>query len=291
LKSSSDSSADQKVNSEHFPLSDPETAPGRFLGGFGRLFKKWTLRRIDQYALAGRLLLVFFRGCLAHPAQRRLIRRLMLAQVLEIFFRSFLLLSIFGLMMGYLWTVIWFGVLDNVPGSTLLSSLLISVHLQEITPILTTMVVIMSYGGPMAMELSLMNCSGDFKTMTLMGIPPEHALAWPRITALILAFPGLMLIINLASFLGAFWGITQAIDLPVVEYVSDLFLALEPYKIVMLLVKIFLTSSILGFYCLYNAFQIGPGAYLRLASTTRKAMTEAFFYSTLAGVLVTIFYG
>jgi phospholipid/cholesterol/gamma-HCH transport system permease protein len=256
----------------------------------GRGFKNWVFRRMDQGALSGRLALVGILGLMATPSQRKLIRRLILLQVLEIFRRSTLLLSIFGLMMGWLWTIIWFGVLENVPGSTMLSGLLISVHLQEITPILTTMVLIMSYCGPMAMEVSFMKCSGDFKTLTLMGIAPERALVQPRIAAIILAFPGLMLIINVASLLGAFWGITQAIDLPLVEYLSDLFLALEPYKIVLLLVKILFTSSMMGFFCLYNACQIKLGAYDRLAGVTRRSMTEAFFYGTLAGVLVTVFY-
>jgi phospholipid/cholesterol/gamma-HCH transport system permease protein len=269
----------------------PDPRIGSFAGLLGRGLKKWAYRRQEQAALAGRLFLVTYRGFLAPRAQRRLIRRLVLTQVLEIFKRSFLLLSIFGLMMGILWTVIWFDILENVPGSTMLSSLLISVHLQEITPILTTMVLIMSYGGPMALEVSLMKCSGEFTTLTLMGIPPEHALALPRILALILAFPVLMLIINIASLLGAFWGITEAIDLPVVEYASDLFLALEPYKIIILLVKVLLTSTAIGFFCLYNAFQIEADNYQLLARTTRRAMTEAFFYGTLVGVLVTVFYG
>jgi phospholipid/cholesterol/gamma-HCH transport system permease protein len=263
---------------------------GGFLGFLGRWFKDWLYRRMDQAALAGRLVLVTHRGIFAPLTQRRLFRRLVLTQVFEIFRRSAFLLSIFGLMMGILWTIIWFDVLDNVPGSTMLAGLLISVHLQEITPILTTMVIIMSYCGPMAQEVAFMKCHGDFKTLTLMGIPPERALAQPRILAIILAFPGLMLIINLTSMLGAFWGITQAIDLPVVEYVSDLFLALEPYKILLLLVKVLLTSSVLAFYCLYNAFRIEMGDFRRLPTVTRSAMTDAFFYGTLAGVLVTVFY-
>jgi ABC-type transporter Mla maintaining outer membrane lipid asymmetry permease subunit MlaE len=262
----------------------------KFLGYLGLAFKNWLFRRLDQAALGGRLLLVSYWGILAPSAQRRLIRGLILYQLFEIFKRSALLLSIFGLMMGILWTVIWFDILENVPGSTMLASLLITVHLQEITPILTTMVVIMSYCGPMAMELSFMKCSGDFTTLTLMGIPPERVLAQPRILAVILAFPGLMLIINTASILGAFWGVTKAINLPFVEYLSDLFLALAPYKIILLLAKVFLTSSVLGFVCVYNAFQIDPGAFSRLPGVTRRAMTEAFFYATLVGVLVTVFY-
>jgi ABC-type transporter Mla maintaining outer membrane lipid asymmetry permease subunit MlaE len=260
------------------------------LGFWGRWFKHWIYRRMDQAALAGRLLLVSYKGLFAPWTQRRLIRELILLQVLEIFKRSTLLLTIFGIMLGLLWTIIWFDVLENVPGSTMLSGLLISVHLQEITPILTTMVLIMSYCGPMSMEISYMKCSGDFTTMTLMGIAPERVLAQPRISAIILAFPGLMLIMNVASIMGAFWGITQAINLPLVEYISDLFMALEPYKVLLLLVKVLLTSSVMAFFCVYNAFQIDIGAYDRLMSVTRRAMTEAFFYGTLAGVLVTVFY-
>ncbi|MDR2386357.1 MAG: hypothetical protein LBE80_02070, partial [Deltaproteobacteria bacterium] len=75
-----------------------------FLGLMGRAFKNWVYRRQDQAALAGRFVLVAYQGLFSPPAQKRLIRKLILLQVLEIFRRSTLLLAIFGLMMGWLWT-------------------------------------------------------------------------------------------------------------------------------------------------------------------------------------------
>jgi ABC-type transporter Mla maintaining outer membrane lipid asymmetry permease subunit MlaE len=223
-------------------------------------------------------------------AQRQLVRRLTLLQVLEIFKLTFIPLLIFGLMMGILWTVIWFGVLANVPGSSMLASLLITVHLQEITPILATMSLIMAYCGPMTLDMAIKKTSGEFQTMVLMGIAPEHVLAWPRLIALILTYPGLMLLINLASCAGAYWGIARAIDLPLLEFLDDLYLAIDPFNMFMLFVKVILISSIIGFYCLYYAFQAKIGAYNYCPYLARRGMIEAFFYSTFAEVMVTVLY-
>jgi phospholipid/cholesterol/gamma-HCH transport system permease protein len=210
---------------------------------------------------------------------------------MEIHRRSIIPLSLFGLMMGVLWTVIWFDVLDNVPGSSMLASLLINVHLKEITPILATMALIMTYCGPMTSDLAIRKCSGEFNVLFSMGISPEHLLGWPRLIAVMLSFPGLMLIINLATIAGAYWGIARAIDLPLVEFIDDLYLSIEPYQLFMIFVKMALISAVIGFCCLYYAFQARVGDFNKVPFLTRRGMVEAFFYSTTAEVLVTVLYG
>jgi ABC-type transporter Mla maintaining outer membrane lipid asymmetry permease subunit MlaE len=218
-------------------------------------------------------------------------RRLILFQVYVIFRASFVLLCLMGLMMGVLWSALWFGVLANVGGASALTSLLVSVHLQEISTILTTVAVVMTYSGPMTLELALMKSSGEFDTLQLMGIPPEHILAWPRLLGLVLAFPGLVLLMSLTTFLGAYWGIVRAIDLPLYEFVSDVAVAIEPFKILMLAIKCLLISLAMGFFCLFHAWQTPDGDMRQAPAISRRAMGEGFIFSTLAGVLITILYG
>ncbi|MDR1658417.1 MAG: ABC transporter permease [Deltaproteobacteria bacterium] len=271
--------------------SNSERVSSRFFGSIGRLALRFYARRVNQAAFAGRLFLLGIWGLKGQMAKRRLMRRLILSQVLEVFFSSVLLLVIFGLIMGVLWTIIWFGVLANIGGAGTLITLLIKVNLVEISPILTTLVVIMTYGGPMTLELSLAKSSGQFETLISMGIPPEHLLAWPRIFGLLLAFPGLLLVMNLSTWLGAYLGIYRAIDLPLYEFAANLYLALTPLGLLMLAVKCLLIGASIGFFCLYNAWQM-PGRSFRLApQVSRRAMCEAFVFSTLAGVLVTVLYG
>jgi ABC-type transporter Mla maintaining outer membrane lipid asymmetry permease subunit MlaE len=269
-----------------------ESFLGRFFGSLGRLALRFQRRRLEQMAFLGRLFLSGVWGLESDSARHRLMRRLILAQVWEIFARSWLLLVIFGLMMGILWTVLWFGVLANIGGAETLASLLITVHLLEISPILTTLVATMAYGGPMTLELCLTKSAGDFDTLLAMGVPPEHVLAWPRLLALVLGFPGLMLIMSLSTWAGAYWGVVRAIDLPVSEFAAYLYLAVDGFKVLMLGVKSLLISVTLGFFQLYNAWVLPDGAGLRLIpALTRRGMCEAFVYATAAGVLVTILYG
>lgn len=265
---------------------------GSMIGVFGRAALRFRARRLDQTAFLGRLFLAGLWGLGGDQARRRLMRCLILAQVWEIISSCCLLLVIFGLMMGVLWTVIWFGVLANIGGAEALASLLITVHLLEICPILTTLAVTIAYGGPMTLELCLSRSAGDFETLLSMGIPPEHVQAWPRLLALMLAFPGLMIIMNLATWAGAYWGIVRAIDLPLAEFASSLLLSVDGFKLLMLGVKSFLISVSLGFYQIYNAWLLDEeGDFHEAPPLVRRAMCEAFVYGTLAGVLVTVLYG
>jgi ABC-type transporter Mla maintaining outer membrane lipid asymmetry permease subunit MlaE len=271
----------------------PSQDTGRFFrlfGPAGRLLIRWWLRRGDQLAFWGRLYIVALRGLGGGAVQRRIIRKLTLLQTLEIFRRTFLPLALFGFMMGVLWTILWFGVLANAPGSSMLASLLITVHLQEVTPILTTMCLIMAYCGPTIADLAVKKSSGEFDTLILMGIAPEHVLAWPRMLALNLTYPCLMLVMNLTSVAGAYWGIARAIDLPAVEFAADLYLAIDPYNMLMLCVKFLVISASIGFCCLYSSFQAPLGGYSACPYLIRRGMLEAFFYSTILEVMVTVLY-
>jgi phospholipid/cholesterol/gamma-HCH transport system permease protein len=273
------------------PGSWPAAWTSAALGWTGRRFLRWLARRADQAAFAGRLLLMGLWGFSGgRPARRRLMRRLILVQAWELLSSACALSLIFGFMTGFLWTIIWFGALSNVGGVSTLAGLLVSVQVQEISPILTIMAVVMTYGGPMALEVALLKASGDFRTLALMGVPPAHAVAWPRLIGTVLTFPSLMTLMNVAALSGAYWGIVRAIDLPLVEFAADLATNAEPLKIVMLGVKSLLCSLALSFFCLHKAFAIPEGGFLAAPRIARGAMAEAFVFSVLASVLVTVLY-
>jgi ABC-type transporter Mla maintaining outer membrane lipid asymmetry permease subunit MlaE len=143
----------------------------------------------------------------------------------------------------------------------------------------------------MTLELALMKSSGEFDSLQLMGIPPEHILAWPRLLGLVLAFPGILLLMTLTTFLGAYWGIVRAIDLPLVEFVADIALSVKPFMFIVLAIKSLLISIFIGFFCLYQAWQTPEGDMHQAPTMSRRAMSEAFVYGTLAEVLITVLYG
>jgi ABC-type transporter Mla maintaining outer membrane lipid asymmetry permease subunit MlaE len=262
---------------------------GNLFGLIGRAALGWRARRVEQAAFLGRLFLSGLWGLGGDAARRRLMRSLILSQVWEVFASCCPLLIIFGLLMGILWTVIWFGVLANIAGAEVLASLLITVHLLEISPILAALVTTIAYGGPMTLELCLMKSAGDLDTLLSMGVPPEHVLAWPRLLAVILAFPGLLLVMSLSTWIGAYWGIVRAIDLPLSEFASALYLSVDGFKILMLGVKCLLTSVCLGFFQICPAWRLED--FRQTPRLVRRGMTEAFVFGTMAGALVTVLYG
>jgi ABC-type transporter Mla maintaining outer membrane lipid asymmetry permease subunit MlaE len=261
------------------------------LGFSGRLFRYWLDRRFNQAAMAGRIFRLGGLVFSSPPSRRKLMRRLILYQAIAMMRSSILLTAVFGLMVGYLWAVIWFGALANLGGASNLISLLVSVQMQTVSPILVTIAIIMSYGGPMALEIALLKSGRQFETLTLMGIPPEHLLAWPRIIGPVLAFPALLLVMNACSAGGAFLGIWQSIELPIFEFLLDASHKLEVFNLFKLAVQSVLITVFMCFFCLYNGWQIEVGQNNLGPVVARKAMAESFIFSTLAGVLVTVLYG
>lgn len=269
-------------------LFRPVAAFETLLGWLGRLVL-WGAgyRFADQIGFAGRILILTFQG---FSERQGLLLRLTLTEIYKLVRGVMPLLLLVGFMLGFLWSLLWYGTLSNIGGLENISMFLVSVHTIQITPIMTTVIVILRYGAPTCWELAVMKSGRQFETLTLMGIPPEHFLAAPRIVGAVAAMPALLVIFSLASFAGAYYLAWRYNGQTVLDFIFALSHQTKGFHFATMAFKSLVISLSVSFFCVYNGFVMPVDGLNRGAGIMRRAMGEAFFYSVLFSVLVSVFY-
>ena len=254
-------------------------------GWLGRLLLSQARRFTDQAGFAGRIIILTARG-----GRPQLLFRLTLEEIYKLVRGSLSLLLLVGFMLGFLWSMLWFGTLSNIGGVENIASFLVSVHTIQIAPIMTTVIAILRYGAPTTWELAVMKSSRQLETLTRLGIPPEHYLAAPRIIGTVLALPGLLAVFSLASFAGAYYLAWRFGGQPVLDFVFSLSNQTSASHFTIMGFKSVAIALSVSFFCVYNGFSIEVDRMNRGAAIIRRSMGESFFYSILTSVLVSIFY-
>ena len=270
----------------YYRKATPPRARLEELAGFsGRLLLSQSQRFADQAGFAGRIILLTWHGGRLH-----LLLRLTLEEMYKLVRGSLSLLLLVGFMLGFLWSMLWFGTLSNIGGLENIASFLVSVHVIQIAPIMTTVIAILRYGAPVTWELAVMKSSRQLETLTRLGIPPEHYLAAPRIIGALLAMPGLLAVFTVASFAGAYYLAWRFGGQPVLDFVFSLSNQTTARHFAIMGFKSVAIALSVSFFCVFNGFSIEIDGLNRGAAIIRRSMGESFFYSILISVLVSIFY-
>ncbi len=261
--------------------------PAALCGWAGRLLLSQGRRFVDQSGFAGRVILLTWQG---RRGRRGLFLRLVLDEIFKLARGTLSLTLLVGFMLGYLWSLLWYGTLSNIGGLENIAAFLVSIHTIQITPIMTTVIVVLRYGAPSTWELAVMKSGRQFETLASMGIPPEHYLAAPRSIGSFLAMPGLMAIFSLASYTGAYYLAWRLSGQTLLDFVFTISNQTQARHFVIMGFKSVVISLSVSFFCVYNAFQIQVAGITRGTAIIRRAMGEAFFYAILTSVLVSVFY-
>ena len=258
------------------------------MGSCGRFAQKRLARMHDQVAFLGRLLLLGFTGS---PGRFRLMARLTLEEVYKLAFASLLLVFLIAFLTGFLWSKVWFEKLSNLGGVETMATLLLTIQTLEISPILTSVVVLLCYGAPMTWEVAQMKSEGQFNALAFQGIPPEHFLGAPRMLASVLSFPALIAVFNLSSLLGAYIGGVRYTGNPMWELVYAVSSNSDMEHFIKMVFKCFFVSLTVPFFCFYNACQMPEnGLHSHSSKIMRASLGEALFFAVLPSVLITVLY-
>lgn len=258
-----------------------------FFGALGRLTLRQFKRSGRQLDFAGRVLILAWQG---RRARALLITHLTLEEIFKLARSSLTLIILVGFMLGYLWSMLWFGTLSNIGGLENISLFLVSIHTIQIAPIMTTVIVLLRYGAPTTWELAVMKSGGQFQTLTRMGIAPEHYLAVPRVLGSLMSVPILQLIFVLASLAGAYYLAWRYANQTLLDFVIRLSDQTEAKHFIIMGFKSVAIALSISFFCVYNGFTAEINSLARGTVTIRRAMGEAFFFSILTSVLVSVFY-
>jgi len=263
----------------------PLAAAEGVTGAVGRWALAHLRRLIEQAGFAGRLLK------LGRLPVRGLGFRLALDEVFKLVRVSLPLTLLVGFLMGGAWAFIWLGPLAYLGGSLdNVTTALITVNSILLAPILVSVIVIFGYGASTIWELAVMKATRQFETLIRLGVPPEHFLALPRIWATLIALPPLLAVFVLVSFVGAYLMIWQYTGHSVLSFIISLGDNARALHFAAILLKSLGLSLSLSFFTIYGGFEVETGNLGRGADILSRALAEAFFFSNLANILVSVFF-
>jgi phospholipid/cholesterol/gamma-HCH transport system permease protein len=129
--------------------------------------------------------------------------------------------------------------LSGAAGRDLLGTLLVTVVLRELGPLIVAFIVIGRSGAAIAAELANMRVHRELDTLEAMGVDPFDYLVIPRMAGVIAALLGLT-VAFVGCCLAGGWGILQFVastPMPLSDYTGALASQLGPIDIVVLLAK------------------------------------------------------
>ena len=131
---------------------------------------------------------------------------------------------------------------------------------RELAPLLTAIVVAGRFGSAIAAELGTMKVSQEIDALTVMGIDPVSFLVVPRLTALILTLPCLVVFADVVGILGGLTVGTGVLGIGAGRYVSLTFDALVLQDVITGLVKAVAFAGIIGLIGCHQGLQTRGGA-------------------------------
>jgi phospholipid/cholesterol/gamma-HCH transport system permease protein len=260
-------------------------------GRAGRALLAAAAGHAERWGFLGRTFLLGLEGTLAgHMNRRRLIWARITGEALQCFRASLFLASGLGLMAGFLWAIVWYGILSNIGGTETLVSLALRIQLNEVSPFLTAFVVTASYAGPSATRLARFRFSGCLDTLRLMGIPPSHLLAWPPFLGQLAAFPVLILFHCCFTVMGVWLGARAFASFPFTDFLGLLVSGVKAYSLFRMAVQSVLMSCALSFFSLQQPYRAPDGPGVEIPDLVRRGTIEGFFWASLSGILVSVLY-
>jgi phospholipid/cholesterol/gamma-HCH transport system permease protein len=165
--------------------------------------------------------------------------------------------------------------LTSVGANQFLGTVMVTVVVRELGPLLATLVVLGRAGAGHVIELSTARALGEVEALEVMGIDPVHYLVVPRVVGMALGvFALTVYLILVALGSGYLWAFLQDVPLRPGEYFRQLAEALQPLDFVVLTLK----SAAFGFFIAIVTCYHGLAQPLRLeevSQVTIRAVTQS----------------
>ncbi len=222
-------------------------------------------------------------------AARRVVRRVLLSQILYTGFQAVGLVSAIGALLGAT-IVIQTELMVPSADSALIGKILVAVVLRELAPLLTAIVVAGRSGTAIATELGNMQVNREIHALSSLGIDPYRFIVLPRLVSAAVSVVVLMVYFAAVAFVS-----TAGLGLAVSSAGSESLLAgvraaLTPYDLGLFLVKGLGLGTLVGWLsCHYGlGVKSSPTEVPQMAS---HAVVMSLFGSVAFNTLVTaVFY-
>jgi len=160
---------------------------------------------------------------------------------------------------------------------------------QELGPMITAVLVAGRSGAAFAAEIGTMKVSEEIDALESIGIDPQHFLVIPRILAVTLAMPCLLLIANVAGIVGGIVVTMTFLDIPLSMYITETLDSINMYMIFQGFVKAYVFAILIAGVGCMRGFEVKGGAGNVGASTTSAVVSGIFLIVLFNGFFTVLF--
>ena len=161
--------------------------------------------------------------------------------------------------------------------------------IRELGPLMVAMICIGRAGSAYAAELGTMNVAEEIDAMNTMGLKPTRFLVLPKIIALVLVVPMLVLIGDICGIVGGVLITIAMSDISYIEYMNRTLQSLVPWNIGESLIKAVVFAFIIAGVGCFRGFEADKDAK-GVGSATTSSVVSGIFLVILADFFVTFFY-
>ncbi len=159
---------------------------------------------------------------------------------------------------------------------------------REISPIITSLMLIAKNGSAMAAELGTMRVTEQLDSLESMSISVEHYLVLPKVVASFLVFPLLTLLADMVASIGSYIVSVNLFNIESAGYLNYLFDFLSPRDVLMGLIKAAIMGVCVSTICCFTGLETSHGAKGVGDSTTRAVVASSVTILVADYLLTTI---
>jgi phospholipid/cholesterol/gamma-HCH transport system permease protein len=180
--------------------------------------------------------------------------------------------------------------LSRVNANQFLGTVMVSVVVRELGPLLTALIVLSRTGAANVIDLGTARALGEVEALEALGIDPIHYMVVPRVAGMALGIFSLTIYMVIGALLsGYLWAFIQDVPLRPGDYFSQLAASLRAIDFVMLAVKSALFGVIIAVVTCYH----GLAQPLRLdevSGATVRAVTQCVIFCMLLDAVFIVIY-
>ncbi len=210
--------------------------------------------------------------------------KLVLAQLLEIGYRSQAVVIVTGAFTGAVFTAQTFFQFANLNMDSAVGPVVSVAMCRELGPVLTGLMVAGRVGAAMSAELGTMKVTQQIDALRALAVSPTDYLVVPRTLAMMVAMPILVAESIFFGILAGFITATEVLGVNAAYYISNMYRFTEGNDILMGLTKAFVFGLIIVFISCREGLRAKDGAV-----GVGRATTEAVVIGSLAVLVINFF--
>ena len=180
--------------------------------------------------------------------------------------------------------------LSRVGANAFLGTIMVTVVVRELGPLITALIVLSRTGTAYVVELGTARATGEVEALEGMGIDPVHYLVVPRVIGMALSVFALTLYFIISALAsGYLWAFLQDVPLQPDDYFRQLAAALTDLDFVLLALKSILFGMTLALVTCYHGLA-RPLRLQRISRATVSAVAQSVIICVLLDALFLFLY-